>query len=85
VNDKQRFGDWEIDTLVGKNNKGAIVTIVERQTAFMMMDKLEHGKNAKQLTKAVFRMLIAYINHVHSITGDNGTRICRPPKYRKKT
>jgi IS30 family transposase len=70
---KERFGDWEIDTIVGKNNRGAIVTMVERKTAFMMMSKLEHGKNAKQLTKTVVSMLIAYIKHVHSITGDNGT------------
>ena len=34
---KQRFGDWEIDTIVGENNKGAIITIWERKTAFMMM------------------------------------------------
>ncbi|MDR0713793.1 MAG: IS30 family transposase, partial [Bacteroidales bacterium] len=73
VDTKGRFGDWEIDTVVGENNKGAIVTIVERKTAFMMMEKLEHGKNAKKLTETVIRMLLAYKKHVHSITGDNGT------------
>jgi IS30 family transposase len=73
VDTGERFGDWEIDTIVGENNKGAIVTMVERKTAFMMMEKLKYGKNAKQLTKAVTRMLTAYINHVHTITGDNGT------------
>jgi IS30 family transposase len=72
VNERQRFGDWEIDTIVGKNNRGAIVTVVERKTAYMMMEKLEHGKNAAKLTDTVTRMLIAYINHVHTITGDNG-------------
>jgi len=72
VNTKQRFGDWEIDTIVGKNNKGAIVTMVERKTAFMMMEKLEYGKNAKELTKTVSQLLTAYINHVYTITGDNG-------------
>jgi len=73
VETKQRFGDWEIDTIVGKNNRGAIVTLVERKTAFMMMEKLEKGKNAKELTKAVTRLLFAYSRHVHTITGDNGT------------
>jgi IS30 family transposase len=58
---------------VGENNKGAIVTMVERKTAFMMMEKLKYGKNAKELTKVVNRLLFAYINHVHTITGDNGT------------
>ncbi|MDR0796902.1 MAG: IS30 family transposase [Tannerella sp.] len=73
VDTKERFGDWEIDTIVGENNKGAIVTMVERKTAFMMMEKLKHGKNAKELTKTVTRMLFAYREHVHTITGDNGT------------
>jgi IS30 family transposase len=73
VNLKQRFGDWEFDTIVGKNNQGAILTMVERTTAFMMMEKLEHGKNAKELTKVAVRLLTAYINSVHSITADNGS------------
>jgi IS30 family transposase len=37
------------------------------------MEKLNTGKNAKELTKVVTRLLTAYINHVHTITGDNGT------------
>jgi len=73
VNTGQRFGDWEIDTIVGENNRGAIVTMVERKTDFLLMEKLEHGKNATELTKTVYRLLIAYKNHVHTITGDNGT------------
>jgi hypothetical protein len=27
------IGDWEIDTIVGKNNRGAIVTMAERKSA----------------------------------------------------
>jgi IS30 family transposase len=73
VNTKERFGNWEIDTIVGKDNKGAIVTMVERKTAFMMMEKLQHGKNARELSMVVTRLLTAYLRHVHTITGDNGT------------
>jgi len=73
VDTKQRFGDWEIDTIMGENNKGAIVTLVERKTNFMMMEKLEHGKNAKQLAKTVIGLLTGYIHYVHTITADNGT------------
>jgi IS30 family transposase len=40
INLKERFGDWEIDTIIGKQNKGAIVTLVERQTGFLMMENL---------------------------------------------
>jgi transposase, IS30 family len=84
VNLKKRFGDWEIDTIVGVNNKGAIVTMVERQTAFMMMEKLEHGKSAKELTKTVVQLLTAYINSVHTITGDNGTEFADHQTIAKK-
>ena len=69
INEKRRVGDWEIDTIVGE---GAILTLVERKTAFMMMAKLKHGKNAKKLTEVVVKSLCAYINYVHSITADNG-------------
>jgi IS30 family transposase len=73
VDTKERFGDWEIDTMIGENNKSAIVTMAERKTAFMMMEKLEHGKNAKELTKVVTRLLTGYMNHVHTMTSDNGS------------
>ena len=73
VNTKGRFGDWEIDTIIGKNNKGAIVTIVERTTSFFIMRKLPKGKNAKGLSKEVIELLIPYKENVRSITSDNGT------------
>jgi IS30 family transposase len=73
VAEGKRFGDGEIDTIVGEDNRGAILTITERKTDFLLMEKLEHGKNAAELAKVAVRLLTAYINHVHTITGDNGT------------
>lgn len=73
IDNKERFGDWEIDTIIGKDNKGAIVTIVERTTNFFMMRKLPKGKDSKELSKVVIDMLLPYKNSVLSITSDNGT------------
>jgi IS30 family transposase len=84
VDTKKRFGDWEIDTIVGENNKGAILTMVERKTAFLMMEKLKYGKNAKELSKVAVRLMIAYHNHVHTITGDNGTEFAEHQNIAKK-
>jgi IS30 family transposase len=84
VDTKERFGDWEIDTIVGEQGKGAIVTMVERKTAFMMMEKLQYGKNAKELAKVVTRLLTGYIGHVHTITGDNGTEFADHQTIAKK-
>lgn len=84
INKKQRFGDWEIDTIVGKENKGAIVTIVERKTDFLMMKKLAAGKNAKELSKALIDMLLPYKSFIHSITSDNGTEFADHKTISKK-
>ena len=73
INEKKRFGDWEIDTIVGPENCGAILTVTERRTGFLLMKKLPQGKNAKALAKELYYMLLPYKNFVHSITSDNGT------------
>jgi IS30 family transposase len=84
INDKERFGDWEIDTIVGEGNKGAIVTIVERQTGFLFMKKLPEGKVAKGLADAVIELLLPYKNAIHSITSDNGTEFAEHKLIAKK-
>ncbi len=76
INNKQRYGDWEIDTIVGKNNKGAIVTLVERKSAFTLMAKL-NGKNADELASAVVNLMAPYKEKVLSITSDNGSEFTR--------
>lgn len=66
-------GDFEMDTIVGKDGKGAIVTLVEKNTNFIMARKLPEGKNAKALAKMVILMLLPYIGKIRSITTDNGS------------
>ena len=41
--DGKRFGDFEMDTIVGKGNHGAIVTLIERSTNMLFMRKLTKG------------------------------------------
>lgn len=66
-------GDFEMDTIIGKDGKGAIVTIVERNTNFMFARKLTKGKEAKELANTVNIMLLPYIGKIRSITTDNGS------------
>jgi transposase, IS30 family len=84
INNKGRFGDWEIDLIVGKDNKGAMVTIVERKTAMVMIRKLENGKNAGSLADTVIGMLLPYKGAVKSITSDNGPEFARHEKIAQK-
>ena len=83
VDHKERFGDWEIDTIIGENNKGAMVTMVERKSAFMIMEKLKHGKNAQELAKVVTKLMFAYKDNIHTITGDNGTEFTEHQRIAK--
>ena len=84
INNRERFGDWEVDTLVGPENKGAILTLTERQTGFLIMRKLSEGKNAKALANELYYMLLPYKKNVHSITSDNGTEFHEHPMIAKK-
>ena len=76
TNSKQRYGDWEIDTIIGKNHNGAIVTVVERKSSFILLRKLK-GKNAKELAKETIRLMMPFKELVHSITSDNGTEFAK--------
>lgn len=71
--DGKRFGDFEMDTIVGKNGHGAIVTLTERSTNMLLMRKLNRGKNAKELSRTVIHLLVPFKGYVRSITTDNGT------------
>ena len=69
--DGKRFGDWEIDTIVDSFGH-AIVTLTERSTNFILMEKLKEGRKAMPTAKTVARMLFPYRESVRTITTDNG-------------
>lgn len=72
VANKERFGDWEMDTIIGAYQQGAILTLTERATNFIFILKLEQGKNSKALREKLNETLLPYKNFVHTITTDNG-------------
>jgi len=71
VDEKGRFGDWEIDTVIGKSHQGALVTIVERKTLFTAIARVI-GKKAEYVTQATIRLLEPFKGLLESITADNG-------------
>ena len=83
VDQKLRIGDWEIDTIIGKNHKGVIVIIVERKSGFFLMKKL-NGKDAAVLAKAVIRLLAPFKSKVFTITSDNGLEFAEHELMAKK-
>lgn len=69
---RERIGDWEADTIIGKNQKQAIVTLVERRTGFLCIKHVKR-KTASAVSKAIVELLKPYKDQVHTITSDNGT------------
>lgn len=82
--DGKRFGDWEMDLIVDKDSN-AILTLVERSTNFLLMEKLRHGKKAKPLAKVVWRLLLPYKGEaLKTITTDNGSEFAEHEWITKK-
>jgi IS30 family transposase len=71
VDDKSRIGDWEIDTVIGKDHSGALMTIVERVTKLTVSTRV-NSKSAADVTKATIALLKPFEDVVHTITPDNG-------------
>lgn len=71
--DGKRFGDWEMDLIVDRNGN-AILTMIERSTNFLLMEKLKEGKKSMPLAKTVWRLLLPYKgDNLKTITTDNGS------------
>jgi len=71
VDSRKRVGDLEIDTIIGKNHKGAILTINERKSGYAWISKLE-GKDAMELAKTTISTLNPHQHWIKTITSDNG-------------
>jgi IS30 family transposase len=71
VDAKERVGDWEMDLIVGPRHKGAMLTIVERSTGFLLMADTK-GKKAEEVARQAINALAPYKQWVHTITNDNG-------------
>ena len=82
VDKKSRIGDWEIDTVIGKNHKQALVTIVERVSKFTVMKKVEN-KTAELVAAATIELLRPYRDRVLTITADNGKEFAHHEKVAK--
>lgn len=71
VNEKSRIGDWEIDTIVGALQKGAITTVVERKTSLVRIS-IPTSKKAIDIESETIRIMSPLKDKIHTITSDNG-------------
>lgn len=71
VDNRENFGDLEIDTIIGKDHKGAILTINDRATGMVKIRKL-NGKDATELAAKTAEALQDWKPNIRTITSDNG-------------
>lgn len=71
VNNKERFGDWEIDTMVGYNRSQALITVVERLSKKLVASRINHH-GARLTAMTTVSSLSPIADFVLSITSDNG-------------
>ena len=72
VNERSRVGDWEVDTVLGKQGSGAIVSLLERKSRLYLVQYVP-SKTASAVADTIISMLKPYQAHVHTITADNGS------------
>jgi transposase, IS30 family len=82
VEKRKRFGDVEVDLIMGKNHKSALLVTVERSTLHTTLDKLE-GKNAKIITNKIISRM-QKLPPIKTMTFDNDQAFTYHQKIAKK-
>ena len=83
IEKRSTYGHWEGDTVIGKNHKQAIITLVERKGGYCIMGKVS-SKNAELVSQKIEEMLSPYKTLVKSITFDNGLEFAAHEKVSKE-
>jgi len=72
VENRKTFGHYEVDTMVSKQSKEAILVIIERKTRKVKLRKLDR-KSAAEVRDKLVKALGHFRSAVKTITYDNGT------------
>lgn len=82
VEDRAVPGHWEGDLIIGKNNKSAIGTLVERATRYVMLLHLPDGFGAEAVRQAMLTTIQTLPDHLwKSITWDQGSEMSQHSRF----
>lgn len=82
VEERERWGDWELDTIIGKNHQQAIVTMTERTLRLTYLFKVEQ-KRADLVENAIVETLGKLALPVLTLTADNGREFANHERIAK--
>jgi IS30 family transposase len=83
VDTRQRLGDWEADTIIGKRHRGALVSLTERKSRIILLKQVEN-RTAQAVADAVIELLEPYKHLVRTITSDNGKEFADHERIAKR-
>ena len=83
VENRQRNGDIEIDSIVGPANSAGILTGTERKSR-LLTAKLVANKSGDETLVRLLDMLLQYKKGVKTITSDNGSEFSKHMEIAKK-
>lgn len=82
VEERSRIGDWEGDTVVGKQHLGGLVTLVERVSRYTLVGLVQR-RCAHTVESAIVQMLTPHQDRCHTITLDNGSEFANHLAFAK--
>ncbi len=71
MDDRERIGDWEADTIIGRNHKGAILTLIERKSKYTLIRKINR-KTSHAVNTAISELVKGIKGRFITMTVDNG-------------
>jgi IS30 family transposase len=71
VDARERIGDWEAGTIIGRNHKGAILTLVERKLKYTLIRKINR-KTSHAVNTAISELVKGIKERFITMTVDNG-------------
>lgn len=74
ANERSRLGDWEADTIWGKNQKNALLTLVDRKSRYLICRKLDK-LDCNQVEEAL--KVVLHGQPMYSVTPDRGREFRR--------
>lgn len=76
VETRERCGDWEMDTVIGRIGGKVLVTMVERKTRYLKV-LLAENKEALEVTTSIISAMKPVSEQVLTMTFDNGKEFAR--------
>ncbi|WP_240983047.1 IS30 family transposase [Streptomyces sp. S3(2020)] len=86
LNDRRIAGSWEGDLIVGKGNRSAIGTLVDRSTRYVKLLHLPDGRGSQQVRDALVHALGGLPAELaRSVTWDQGSEMSRHDEFTRAT